>query len=53
MNEEQEKLDSMKNTFNYDMFICLLKNISINEILWLMPRLNQFVEDETEWRHRK
>ena len=53
MNEEQEKLDSMKNTFNYDMFICLLKNISIDEMLWLMPRLNQFVEDEIKWRHRK
>lgn len=51
MNEEQAK--SIYRTAMYSAFTALLKDMSIDDIKWLMPRLVQFAEDEETWRNRK
>lgn len=37
----------------YSFFIALLKDMSIEDMKWIMPKLVQFVEDEEKWRNRK
>lgn len=50
---EEEIANTAYRSTMYSAFLALLKDMSIEDIKWLMPRLVQFVEDEEKWRNRK
>lgn len=49
----EEECKSVYRSTMYSVLIAILKDMSIEDMEWVMPRLVQYLEDEKDWRNRE